>query len=267
MNASFHLSSLLRWSLGAGLLCHLTRGFVVSPVAITTSNHRRHIKHAAINSVPKDNGSGAHSTASDDLCANESDEMKSNTPPKPMSRLAMAAADWMEEEEEDELSDYWDRFDDAKSSANKYDKSQLTDSKEEDDAITMSTDQRLDNYLKSRGIDKTVERKYAQEIGQAMTLAASSSSAYDAIQTLERVRTYMQPGSKIGGSALLELAYAYHAHGDVEEAVRICNDIIELNSLREVRTKAKQLLADPERYGKNYDKKGFWSNFDSSWWR
>ena len=63
----------------------------------------------------------------------------------------------------------------------------------------------------------------------------------------------------------MELAYAYQAHGDEEEAVRICNHIIESNSLRELRTKAKQLIADPKRYGKNYDKRSFWSNFDS-WW-
>ena len=32
---------------------------------------------------------------------------------KPQSRLAMAAADWLEEEDEDELAMYWDRFDAA----------------------------------------------------------------------------------------------------------------------------------------------------------
>ena len=200
-------------------------------------------------------------------------EAQDENSPKPMSRLAMAAADWMEEED-DELLSYWDRFDDAKSNSKKNANTThpqgasnseviLENSQSE---INMSTEERLDRYFQSRGIDKSIEKKYSKDIERAMTYASTSaSSAQDAIQNLEKVLPYMQVGSKIGGSALMELAYAYQAHGDEEKAVKICSLIMNQNPLKELRLRAKQLMEDPVRFGKRYEKKSFWTSFDS-WW-
>ena len=197
---------------------------------------------------------------------------------KPMSRLAMAAADWMED---DELQTYWDRYDAAKSNSSNGNKNRdnmrsttsVVKSAQEDEILT--TEERLDRYFQSRGIDKSLEKKHAKDIKRAATYAAKSASgALDAIQTLEQVRPYMQVGSKLGGTALLELAYAYQAHSENEEKGNdkyedefreICYSIIDKNPLRELRLRAKQLLEDPKRHGRKYEKRSFWKSFDSLW--
>lgn len=223
------------------------------------------------------NDDGANDTfveAYDATNLNEEADDPPASKPKAMSRLAIAAADWMEEEE-DELFSYWDRFDDAKSNAKQKDRIAktstvtslfTTDTESNLLNTTISTEERLDRYFKSRGIDKSLEKKHSKDIERAMRYATNSALCpMDAIQELEKVQPYMQIGSNIGGSALLELAYAYQANGDIDEMVTICNMIIENNPLRELRKQAKQLKQEPEKYGKKYERKNFWTSFDSLW--
>lgn len=184
----------------------------------------------------------------------------------------MAAADWLEEEE-DELLSYWDRYDAAKSNSGtaSADGNKSSAASSVSAETDLSTEERLDRYFESRGIDKSTEKKHAPEIESAVSYATNSaSSASEAIAALEKVRPYLQVGSKLGGTALLELAYAYQAAASDQEDYEgeykeICNAIIETNPLRELRLRAKQLLEEPTRYGKKYDKKGLWGSFDSLW--
>lgn len=263
-------SILLQWIVVGSLKSHFSKGFVspssnanafLSPHRMCSSDDKQ-LRHFA----SKDSSDESPTTEED-----KNDTSSSSSETKPMSRLAMAAADWMEEE--DELQSYWDRYDTAKSTSNKdaeiKNAPSASDLSQEDETLT--TDERLDRYFQSRGIDKSIEKKYASNIENAIKHANSASSSLDAIQSLEKVRSYMQIGSKLGGTALLELAYAYQAYSneegnEYEDKFReICNDIIEKNPLRELRLRAKQLLEDPKRYGKKYEKRNFWKAFDSLW--
>lgn len=102
----------------------------------------------------------------------------------------MAAADWLEEEEEDELTMYWDRFDAAKAASKtnvgeqakdravqvSAGQSTPTSTKGGNDA-NLSTEELLERYHESRGINKEEERKYGAQIEEA-TRSASDESSY-----------------------------------------------------------------------------------------
>lgn len=188
---------------------------------------------------------------------------------KPMSRLAMAAADWMEEEE-DELTMYWERFDAAKSDKDRKLETQsqapLSSDKGDDNSTSLSTEELLDRYYEGRKIDKKTEQKHSNEIEEAIVFASvSASSAMEAIQKLETVRSYLQVGSKLGGTGLLELAQAYQANGDESEASEIFHLLVQYNPQRDIRFRAKQLIENPSTNKKEYGRKGFWATFDDFW--
>ena len=102
---------------------------------------------------------------------------------KGMSPLAMAAADWLEEEE-DELSKYWERFDDAKrvdrtiTSTDAISRPRTFD----EQGLTGTTEQLLDSYYRSRGIDKEAETKHRSTIENAVNKASKAASAEEAVR-------------------------------------------------------------------------------------
>jgi hypothetical protein len=95
----------------------------------------------------------------------------------------MAAADWVEEEE-DELSKYWERFDDAKrvertsTSADGNSMPRRVD----EQGSTGTTEQLLDSYYRSRGIDKEAETKHRSTIENAVNEASKAASAEEAVR-------------------------------------------------------------------------------------
>ncbi|KAL7523412.1 hypothetical protein ACHAWF_000507 [Thalassiosira exigua] len=235
------LSASSKWSFCFVCILPVTRGLVAPPLAVHFRHMRKH-KHATLGSMPDRSHAFVESGDEDGIRANETDGSESSAPPdklKPMSRLAMAAADWMEEEEDhDELLAYWDRFDEAKSkSKNDGDSSSPSNTtpsieEEYDYDADISTEERLDRYYQSRGIDKSAERKHVEQIDLAVASAVAAASALEAIRALEKVRPYLQVGSKRGGAALLELARAYLANGEEDEAFEICKDLMKSNPPR-----------------------------------
>jgi hypothetical protein len=130
------------------------------------------------------------------------DEIKTR---KAQSPLAMAAQEWLEDDDEDELFAYWDRFDEKKSDAKMESKSnvfEMSDAPAVDRSL--STDELLDQYYKGRGIDKRVENKHRNEIQKALNAAKMAKSAREAVRFLEEVRPWLQTNTKLGGDALLE---------------------------------------------------------------
>ncbi len=138
---------------------------------------------------------------------------------KALSPLAMAAADWLEEEE-DELVLYWDRFDAARSSRSGNNDEEDDDEGQGRQQITSqndegaTTEQLLDRYYQGRGIDKKGGRKHGEQIRKATESAGRASSAEDAVKALEPVRPYLQFNTKAGGNAYFELAQALDASGE-----------------------------------------------------
>mmetsp|Transcript_34115 Transcript_34115/g.50956 ORF Transcript_34115/g.50956 Transcript_34115/m.50956 type:complete len:82 (-) Transcript_34115:526-771(-) len=79
-----------------------------------------------------------------------------------MSRLIMAAADWMEKEE-DELNFYWEHYYNAKQSNTL--KSDLTNDQNDEESqkttpSDLSTEELLDRYFQKFGIDKRTEKEH-----------------------------------------------------------------------------------------------------------
>jgi hypothetical protein len=130
-----------------------TDGFLISltsPAQSTSSNYRGPQLLAVENNDNNDDGDDAVEA-----------EKKSKT------RLAQLAEDWLEEEEEDELLQYWERFD-AKEVAvptkNKPTSLLVDDSSTENyfaNATTVSTEERLERYFDRRGINKQKEKEHA----------------------------------------------------------------------------------------------------------
>ena len=119
---------------------------------------------------------------------------------KPMSRLAMAAADWLEEDNDDydELSNYWNKFEEAKNSKNEnasqskeVTSSSSSTSSPYESVNTTTTEELLDRYYKRRGIDN-VESKYKDKIKDAIQKANNASNASEAVKILQSMRPYMQ---------------------------------------------------------------------------
>ena len=95
---------------------------------------------------------------------------------KSMSPLAMAAADWLEDEE-DELAAYWDRFDAAKRGDGEIKGSPAASGVSSPllDADT-TTEERLDSYYESRGIDKAAEATNRRTIESAVEEACAAGT-------------------------------------------------------------------------------------------
>ena len=148
---------------------YYSRGIAIRRyVDIPTLPHRRkHILYTTDDDIQSPN--------SHENDANLDNETKNVA--KPLSPLAMAAADWLEEEE-DELAMYWDRYDVAKKSSTSGSSTAQPQSIPPsepsgslDDTIntaTSTTEELLDRYYESRNIDRGLERSHATQIKQAI---------------------------------------------------------------------------------------------------
>mmetsp|Transcript_32025 Transcript_32025/g.47115 ORF Transcript_32025/g.47115 Transcript_32025/m.47115 type:complete len:203 (+) Transcript_32025:210-818(+) len=160
---------------------------------------------------------------------------------KKMSRLAMAAADWMEEEE-DELNLYWERYDNAKQS--KTPKPDLTNVPNDESTTTsaLSTEELLNRYFQKFGIDKRTEKEHVDEILRALEIAnAVTTQPTQAIRVLEEVRPYLQIKSRLGGNALLELGAAYEDNDEYDKARDIYESLKE-NPERDIKGRVRTAL-------------------------
>jgi hypothetical protein len=195
-----------------------------------------------------------------------SDKKDDNFPPeekeKTLSPLAMAAADWLEDEE-DELATYWDRFDATKNSGKLSvdNKVQTKQTKEESPSRTTTdtTEQLLDRYFQRRGIDKAEETKYATQIRKATDAAVKASSAEEAIIVLEPIRQYLQFNTKIGGNAYFEIAQALDANGEDDKASYIYTRLAA-SPHADIRKKSREILSTSPREKRIY-KKNVWNFF------
>jgi hypothetical protein len=232
----------------------------------TSPHHRNHILLYATENT--------HSEYDDDIQPSNSDE--NDTTPnneiknvaKPLSPLAMAAADWLEEEE-DELAMYWDRYDVAKksntsASSSSKQQPQSTPPPEPPPLDTenniLSTEQRLDRYYESRNIDRGLERKHATQIKQAIEKSTKASSAAEAIQLLTPIRQYLQYNTKLGGNAYFELAQALDANDQLDEATDIYEELA-CSPHGEVRRKSRELLAMGSSRKKRTYNRNVWNWF------
>jgi len=172
--------------------------------------------------------------------SDENDDEKKSVA-KPLSPLAMAAADWLEEEE-DELALYWDRYDVAKKSSSKEQPQSTPPQPLLDTDSNTTTEERLDRYYESRNIDRGVERQHATQIKHAIETSKKASSADEAIQLLTPIRQYLQYNTKLGGNAYFELAQALDANDQVGEATDIYEKLASSPHV-EIRRKSRELLA------------------------
>eukprot|EP00978_Attheya_sp_CCMP212_P001218 scaffold2550_cov48-Attheya_sp.AAC.1 len=191
------------------------------------------------------------------------------TETKSMSPLAMAAADWLEEEE-DELSLYWEKFDDAKrdglSNKSRVNTATelLVDEKNVSPVVAITTEELLDRYYESRGISRKTEQMHEQEIKDAVKAARKASSAEEAIRRLEVVRSYLQCNTQLGGNALLELAECYEANEEPEKALEIYEKV-RTNPQSQIRRRVKAIFTNPSSRPKRQFTKGLWNLTWDTW--
>ena len=234
----------------------------------------------------------SNDSSSDD---NEEENETSVAPKtKKLSPLAMAAADWLEEEE-DEWGQYWNKYetskqnkDTKKSGATSLDSTNAFGTIDVSDSIgNRTTEELLDDYYETMGIDKKSERYHQKEIESALQYAKSQkkggtntipSNIKTIIQKLEQVRPYLQPNTQLGGQALMELATAYYYDSNLDDdendssiskSETIVQLILEKNLDRSTIRQAKQLLIQITNDTKSNTRpsKGiFGFNFDTFSW-
>lgn len=186
---------------------------------------------------------------------------------KALSPLAMAAADWLDDEE-DEISKYWEKFDDAKRGDRaKNDVSRTASEAEEAPGAKSgaTTEELLDNYYESRGINKAAEREHQGEIEGAVQEARAAESAEEAVRILEKVRPYLQQNTKLGGETLLELAECYEAKGESERADEIYGSL-QSNPHTDIKRRVRQIVLNPASRPKRRFQKGLWNMFSWERW-
>ena len=77
-------------------------------------------------------------------------------------------------------------------------------------ARILNTEQKLNQYYQNRGIDKELDTKYKPLIQSTIqSISTKASNAEEAIDILLQIKSYIQPNTKTGGEALLELCIAY----------------------------------------------------------
>ena len=216
--------------------------------------------------MPENNNDDTDPSISSSDTSNDTAEKK---PEKALSPLAMAAADWLEEEE-DELAMYWDRFDAAKS--NKSAKSESSVDIEENQRRIQgstfgtegkTTEELLDRYYESRSIDKGEERKYAKQIRDATEASKRAFSAEEAIRLLEPLQKYLQFNTKVGGNAYFELAQALDANEKEDEATEIYQQLAS-SPHADIRRKSREVLSKETRPKRVY-KTNVWNLFWDKW--
>jgi hypothetical protein len=226
-------------------------------------HHRNHILcSAAENTLPED-----------DDGSNNNDNEDDSTTKKSLSPLAMAVADWLEEEEDELSKYYWDRYDVAKTSSDQRPQPQPTSPPTNNDNTLLdnttgerrTTEEILDKYYESRNIDRGMERKYKKEIEAAIEKSSKkASSADEAIQALTPIQQYLQYNTKLGGRAYLELAQAYDANDQIDEATKIYERLAS-SPHDDIRKRSRELLSMPpsSRPRRTYNRNVwnlFWGN-------
>jgi hypothetical protein len=182
-----------------------------------------------------------------------------NDEKKPQSRLARLAEDWLEEEE-DELRLYWERFDEKTKQ-----EEPPANTKDDDNDTSLTTEQRLERYYDRRGINKRCEKGHAQEIKEALDKAQIAATPERAIAFLEQVQPWLQINSKLGGTALLELAVALWQRDGTPD-VDLCQELL---GNPHVRRQVHQLLKNdgpPKRQSESSLWQGLFFDNQNTWW-
>jgi len=201
---------------------------------------------------------------------NDSNENK-ETANKPQSRLARLAQDWLEEEE-DELQLYWERFDDKKGGSDEEGAGSSSQARrnargdqDEDGGSPLTTEQRLERYCDRRGINRRRERERAAEIQQALEAARGATTPEQAILYLEEVRPWLQINSKLGGTALLELAIALCQRDGVPDEA-LCEELLgNMHVRREVQLLLKNGPSKRDAEASLWQGFSFFDN-PNGWW-
>lgn len=113
-----------------------------------------------------------------------------------------------------------------------------------------------------------MESKYKDKIKDAIQKANNASNASEAVKILQSMRPYMQASTKFGGEALIELARAYNANDEEDDACEIYTILLR-NPHLDIRRQVKQMIENPKRFRKEYgksDKNGMWFSSFDSWW-
>lgn len=209
----------------------------------------------------------------DNEVSNEQKSLNDSPTPTtaPQSRLARLAEDWLLEEEEDpnnEWLSYWERFDEKIPQSIHEETLQITNTNSNIEKSTMTTEERLERYLDSRGIRRKDEVDHQQEIQTAIQLAQTAITADAALRSLEIVQPYLQVHTRLGGLALVEyLTASWQKSGNLDE--ELCRALLE-NPHDIVVSKVKQLLRRTEPPPRQ---PSFWSGIFSKdglsgggWW-
>mmetsp|Transcript_7602 Transcript_7602/g.14432 ORF Transcript_7602/g.14432 Transcript_7602/m.14432 type:complete len:703 (-) Transcript_7602:136-2244(-) len=109
---------------------------------------------------------------------------------------------------------------------------------------TEETRERLKRYREKMGIEVQSEKEHADEINQALEIAALAMrrGVYStAVSALEKVTQWCSTNSKIGGKVFLELAMAYEAVGRTQEAITVYSTLSR-SRMEDVKFNAKRLL-------------------------
>ena len=179
----------------------ISSGFVVS----SSCSHK---KSPAQNTLRYRNGPLLLSSTEND---DEATSSNHQVPIKNKSRLAQLAEDWLEEEAEDELMSYWDRFDTNRVSSAGETKTfmiQKNATATEAEELALTTEERLERYFDRRGINKALEAQYASDIEAAIRQAQRAGTPGEAMNALREVQPWLQANTRLGGQALYELAVA-----------------------------------------------------------
>ena len=132
--------------------------------------------------------------------------------------------------------------------------------------VHVSTEELLERYHESRGINKEEERRYGPQIEEATRAARGASSASEAIRTLEAVRPYLQYSTKLGGNAYLELAQALDCDDKMDAATDIYRELAA-SPHGDIRRQAREMLArgDGANRPKRQYKRGIWEMLWDGW--
>ena len=191
---------------------------------------------------------------------------------KPLSPLAMAAQEMLEEAEEeeerqrlasseaqddkddDELAAYWERYDDAKREG--LDRAALVDLERSGDAATddeplpaekkARTEMLLARYYKKFGIDKAVEDEHRDGIESAMAASKvelEGRHASSALGILRKELPFVQSNSKLGSLFLFQLASAHEHAGEERAAREVYESLVRNHPQKDVRREARDLLS------------------------
>lgn len=196
---------------------------------------------------------------------------------KPLSPLAMAAMEMLEEqeqeenarlrmqtneaevvveeeEEDDELAAYWDRYDESKRlGVHEVDREALLRLRKQSDAEELPqdkaarTDYLLNRYYARYGIDKATEDLHRAEIEAAIATCqrelAARGAAAAALLALRKVEPFVQVNSKLGSAFLFELARVHETAGHEDDARGVYESLQRDHPQSDVRREARTLLA------------------------